>query len=296
MTTIGPLVSTDWLAEHLHDDNLVILDATTFLKLPEGDGLYSINSGIDAYKEAHIPGAVHADVLHELADPDDENAFTLPSRERFVNKIEALGVGEGKHVVIYDRVAEVGSSNAASDWATRVWWMLRFEGFDDISILEGGIRKWERENREMRSGVETNPHANFTFERRPELLATKEDVKNAMTDSSTVLMNCLSPDTFSGTVNTYGRPGHIPSSVNVYFRSLSDEESLLVKKEEELHEIFEPMGVFDTNKKVITYCGGGIAATWNAFIMYMLGREDVAVYDGSMTEWVKDESLPLTTA
>ncbi|MBN6885603.1 thiosulfate/3-mercaptopyruvate sulfurtransferase [Cytobacillus horneckiae] len=293
MTNISPIVSTQWLADHLDDANLRILDATTFLKLPSGDGLYSITNGRDAYEQEHIPGAVHADVVNELADPNDKKAFTIPSRERFVDHIEKLGVGDGNHVVIYDRIAEVGSANSASDWASRVWWQLRFEGFEHVSILDGGFRKWKAEGRDVNSGIEEYPRGTFTGERRRELLATKSDVENAIEDRNTILMNCLSPDVFSGKVNTYGRPGHIPGSKNVYFADLSDHDSLLIKKEEELRAIFEPTDVFNRRKKVITYCGGGIAATWNAFILYTLGRKDVAIYDGSMTEWVQDESAPL---
>ncbi|MGP9041549.1 sulfurtransferase [Cytobacillus kochii] len=293
--TIPPIVSTQWLEEHLNDENIRILDATTFLKLPDGDGLYSVTNGRDAYKEEHIPGAVHADVVNELANPDDPKAFTLPSRERFVEGIEKLGVGDGTHVIIYDKIAEVGSPNAASDWASRVWWQLRFEGFDNVSILNGGFRKWKEEGREIKSGIEYYPKATFNGRRRRELLATKEDVKKAIDDPNMIIMNCLSPDVFSGKKNTYGRPGHIPNSKNVFFADLSDDESLLIKDEEKLREIFEPTGVFDQSKKVITYCGGGIAATWNAFILYTLGRIDVAVYDGSMTEWVQDENAPLVT-
>lgn len=296
MTTISPLVSTEWLAEHLNDKEIRLLDATTFLKLPDGDGLYSINSGFDAYKEEHIPGAVHADVLHELADPDDKKAFTLPSRERFVEKIQQLGVDDQTHVVIYDRIAEVGSTNSASDWASRVWWQLRYEGFDNISILEGGFRKWKAEGRPTKSGEESYPQGTFTKTRRPELVATKEDVLAATKDTDTILLNCLSPEVFSGEKNTYGRPGHIPSSENVYFATLSDDETLKVKDEETLRNIFEPTGAFDSSKRVVAYCGGGIAATWNAFILYLLGRKDVAVYDGSMTEWVQDEQAPLATS
>jgi len=124
---------------------------------------------------------------------------------------------------------------------------------------------------------------------------TKEDVLKAIDDENVVIINSLNEATHNGEVNTYGRPGHIPGSVNVFFGLHSDPKTKELYDDETLRETFEKVGALDPNKKVITYCGGGIAATWNALILNKLGQNNVAVYDGSMTEWANDPSLPLET-
>ena len=296
MSNVPLLVTTDWLEERLDDPNLRLLDATTFLKHPEGDGYYDVWSGKEAYEKGHIPGAVFADLLLELSDPDSEYAFTVPTRERFVEKISDLGVGDGTYVVVYDQGAVVGADDViASDWASRLAWQLRYEGFDNVAVLDGGFPKWFAEGRTVTSEPGSYPNGNFSGVRRPELFVTKEDVLDAIEDENVIILDSLSEASFNGEVNTYGRPGHIPGSVNVFFGSLSDPATKEVYDDEKLAEIFDKVGALDPNKKVITYCGGAIAATWTGLLLNKLGQNNVAVYDGSLTEWAKDPSLPLET-
>ncbi|MCG7346172.1 sulfurtransferase [Sporosarcina sp. ACRSL] len=295
MSKVPLLVTTDWLEERLDDPNLRLLDATTFLKHPEGDGYYDVWSGKEAYEKGHIPGAVFADLLNELSDPDSEYAFTVPSRERFAEKISELGVGDGTYVVVYDQGAVVGADIIASDWASRLAWQLRYEGFDNVAVLDGGLPKWIEEGRPVTTEPGSYPKGNFTGERRPELFVTKEDVLEAINDDNVIILDSLSEASYNGEVNTYGRPGHIPGSVNVFFGSLSDPKTKELYDDEKLAEIFDEVGALDPNKKVITYCGGAIAATWTGLVLNKLGQNNVAVYDGSLTEWAKDPSLPLET-
>ncbi|WP_077212821.1 sulfurtransferase [Bacillus dakarensis] len=290
------IVNTEWLAARLEDPNLRIIDATTFLKMPEKEGeQVGMWSGRDAYNKGHIPGAVYADLMNELSDPEASLPMTVPPRDQFVKKMEELGVGEGTYVVIYDQGALVGSPVVAAQWASRLAWQLRYEGFDDISILEGGFQKWNDEGRPITTEPGHYPKGNFTGQRRPELLATKDDVREAMQNENIVLINSLSPEDFRGETNTYPRKGHIPSSVNVFFGGHADPNTRQVYDESKLRETFEKTGALDPAKKVITYCGGGIAATWNALLLNMLGQKNVAVYDGSMNEWASDPDCPLIT-
>jgi len=290
------IVNTEWLAARLDDLDLRIIDATTFLKMPEKEGeQVGMWSGQDAFNQGHIPGAVYADLMNELSDPEAPLPMTVPPRDQFVRKMEELGVGEGTYVVIYDQGALVGSPVVAAQWASRLAWQLRYEGFDDISVLEGGFQKWNDEGRPITTEPGHYPKGNFTGQRRPELLATKDDVKEAMQNENIVLINSLSPEDFRGETNTYPRKGHIPSSVNVFFGSHADPNTRQVYDESKLRETFEKAGALDPNKKVITYCGGGIAATWNALLLNMLGQKNVAVYDGSMNEWASDPDCPLVT-
>jgi len=287
------IVDTEWLAERLEDPHLRLLDATTFLKIPEKEGETGIWSGRDAYNEGHIPGAVFADLLNELSDPDAELPFTVPPREQFVKKMGELGVGEGTYVVIYDQGAMVGSPVIAAQWAARLAWQLCYEGFDDVSVLEGGYQKWKEEGRPVTTEEGHYPPAVFKGERRPEFLATKEDVKKAMDDERVILINSLSPADFRGETNTYPRKGHIPGSRKVFFGIHADQETKRLYDDSVLRETFEKAGALDPDKRVITYCGGGIAATWNALILNKLGQKNVAVYDGSMNEWAGDPDCPL---
>lgn len=291
MSNVPLFVTTDWLAERMDDPKMRILDATTFLKPTKG--YYDVWSGKEAYVKGHIPGAIFADLYEELSDPTSEFSFTVPPREQFVAKMSELGVGDDTYVVVYDQGAEVGTSTVASDWASRLAWQLKYEGFDDVSVLDGGFPKWLEEGRPISKETGSYEKTKFTGARRPEMLATKEDVKNAMDDDNIILINSLSEADFNGETNTYERSGHIPSSVNIFFGSHSDSGTKELYDDKKLRETFDKVGALDQDKKVITYCGSGIAATWNALLLNKLGQKNVAMYDGSMTEWAADKSLPL---
>lgn len=272
------LVDAAWLNEHRNDDDVIVLDATT---------QFGEAKGRDDYEREHIPEAVHADLLRDLADQSKPTAaMALPS-EQFAEKIGKLGVSNNSHVVVYDQGVMM--------WATRLWWNLRLEGHDNISVLDGGLRAWKDAGYEVASGSESNKAATFTAHRRPELYADKERVKAAVDDDSVVLINALDEDAFSGARVDYGRAGHIPSSVNVPFQNAIKEGGRLVDVDQ-VRGSYEEIAALDDSKQPVTYCGGGIAATFDAFQLARLGRDDVAVYDGSMTEWAADDSLPLKTS
>lgn len=284
MTTLPLLVDTAWLAEHREDPNLKIVDATTFLTQPEGDGYYDVESGREAYLKGHVPGAVFADLLDEFADTSAPTTFAVLGSDRFAERIGALGIGDGDTVVVYDQGVDM--------WATRLWWNLRLEGFDAVAVLDGGFRAWREAGLPVTSGEETLPRATFTAQRRPELLAEKDDVLAAIDRPDVQLVNSLDRPTFEGTRVTYARPGRIPRSSNVFFGELVSADGGALDPEE-VRPAFEAAGALEDGRQVVTYCGSGIAATYLAFQLARLGRDDVAVYDGSMTEWAADESLPL---
>lgn len=294
MTNIPLIVDSEWLSSRLDDPNLRLLDATTFLSIPDKDGAPGLWSGEKAFAEEHIPGAVFADILNNFSDREAALPMTIPSREQFVEEIEKLGVGEGAYVVIYDRGALANADVIASYWASRLRWQLKYEGFDNVAVLDGGLVKWKQEGRPVTTETITHEKGNFNFERREHLVVNKEQVRAAIENDSVVLINSLSPADFNGETNTYPRKGHIPTSKNVFFGSHSNPETRLLLSDEQLRETFGSIGALDTDKTVITYCGGGIAATWNALLLNKLGQENVAIYDGSMNEWAADETCPLT--
>lgn len=287
MSTHPLLVDPAWLDQRRDDENLRILDATTFLELSEDDGDHRVTSGAQAYEKEHIPGAVHADLLQDFSDTEAPVPFTVLDSETFAERIGRLGVGPGTHVVVYDQ--------GPTMWAARLWWNLRLEGFDDVSVLDGGLPAWKEAGLPTTNGRDSCPPMRFEAHRRPELYADKDAVLEALGDESVLLVNALDEPTFRGERQTYARAGHIPGSVNVPFEGLLDQHGR-VRDAEQVREAFASVGALDQDKKPVTYCGGGIAASFVAFDLARLGREDVAVYDGSMNEWAADESLPLETS
>ncbi|MFP2957814.1 sulfurtransferase [Myxococcus sp. 1LA] len=287
------VVDGDWLQQRLGDPNLRIIDATVHLKLPAGDGGYSLESGKESFAREHLPGAIFADLLNVFADPDAKYPMTVPSSAHFAERIGALGIGNEHLVVVYDQLDVARGPEYYQFWAPRLWWHLRLEGFTNVVVLDGGLGKWKREGRPTTTEITTHPPATFTPKRRPELLALADQVQQAIDDPRQVLINVLDDDTFHGRKKTYARPGRIPSSQHVFFGLLIDPETGGYRKPEDVKPFFEKVGALDAQKKPITYCGGGIAATVAALQLARLGREDVAVYDGSMTEWSQDPRRPL---
>jgi thiosulfate/3-mercaptopyruvate sulfurtransferase len=284
--SLPAIVDVAWLQSHLDDDDVVVVDATTHLPIPK-DGPYVPESGRETYAAEHIPGAVFADLLTDFADPDTDQAWTVPTSERFAASAGALGIGTGATVIVYDQ--------SAGFWATRLWWHLRLEGFDDVAVLNGGLAAWKAAGLPVTDDVSTATPRTFVPARRPELLRSTEEVFAALDDESTILVNVLDEPTYRGETNTYARNGHIPGSINVPVAGVLDTEKGGFKPAEELRATFEAAGLLDPTKKVVTYCGGGIAATGVAQALSLAGRGDVAIYDGSMTAWAADPELPLVT-
>lgn len=285
------LVSTEALAAELGAPDLRILDCTVFLRMaPNEDGKQRmvIESGHDYYQQGHIPGAAFADLVTDLSDPDARLRFTAPSAERFAEAMSRLGVGEGTRVVCYDANMTM--------WATRVWWLLRAFGFDNAAVLDGGWKKWTLEGRPSTTEVPNYPPANFEARPRPEMFADKDDVLAAIGAGDTCIINALRPEQHSGEASGgYARPGHIAGSVNVSAVHALDPQTNAYLPAEELRTRFADAGA-ETAGKIITYCGGGIAATSDAFVLRLLGKENVAVYDGSLSEWAADPALPMATS
>jgi thiosulfate/3-mercaptopyruvate sulfurtransferase len=277
---VDALVSTGWLAEHLEDDDLVVVDATVDIDATSG----TVVSGRARWERGHIPGAVFADLLTDLSDPDAPTPLMMPAPERAARALGGLGIGDDSRVVVYDA--------RESMWAARVWWMLQGLGHPEAAVLDGGWTAWEAEGRPVSTEAPPPRPATFSPRPRPGFFVGKEDVRAATEDGRTTIVDALTPKEYRGEAAFYGRPGHIPGAVNVPARSLVDRETQRFRPVEELRELFGP--ALDA-ESVITYCGGGVAASSDAFALRLLGQERVAVYDGSMMEWAADPELPLVT-
>ncbi|MCB0990965.1 MAG: sulfurtransferase [Acidimicrobiales bacterium] len=276
------LVDVHWLAEHLDDPDLRILECTVDLVAVAGG--FSAEPIHAAFDAEHIPNSAYVDLANELSDPDSELRFTVPSAQRFAAAMEAVGVGEGTRVVLYDRRFTM--------WATRVFWMLKAFGFDECAVLDGGLASWKAEGFAVADGAAaTPPSATFVARPRPGMFVGLDEVEAAIEDAGTCIVNALSPQNHDGTDPSYGRPGHIPGATNVFAVSLVDPDTHRYLPADELAAKFAHLG---PQGRVISYCGGGIAATSDAFVLSeILGRPDVAVYDGSLSEWIADPSRPL---
>ena len=280
------LVETDWLAAHLGMPALRILDCTVHIGFdPYAEPCYTVASGRDDFERGHIPGAQFVDVVTELSDPANPVPLMAPGAAEFAAVMGRLGIGNRSRVVLY--------SGQNAYWATRVWWLLRVFGFDNAAVLNGGWQKWRREGRPAEAGpAKPRRPTRFVVRARPELMATKPEVLAATGDPAALTINALPEDqhNFSSGVH-YGRPGHIAGSVNVPSADLVDPGTNEFRPPAELRRRFEQAGAFD--RRVITYCGGGIAATADAMALVMLGHPDVKVYDASLCEWAADPALPM---
>lgn len=302
MTTASPLpslVSPAALSEALAAPGAAIrvLDATTFLHTTVEGAAYTATTGHEQYLAEHVPGALFADVAGALSDSGSDVLFTAPTPEQFARAAAGLGIGDDTHVVVYDTVG--------SAWATRVWWLLRLFGHDAVSVLDGGLGAWKAAGLPVADGtadleaIAAAPAPTFTPRLRPHLLATKDELALTLPGvagqtSGTVVVNALDPATFTGTseLSPYTRRGRIPGSVNLPLYTLLDPGTGRFLPADELTAKLQEQGLLDADRAV-TYCGGGIAATLPAFAAFLVAGVEVAVYDGSLTEWTADEALPV---
>jgi thiosulfate/3-mercaptopyruvate sulfurtransferase len=278
------LACTDWLARHLDDPIVRVLDPSTLLPPRPDFSRYDVVPARDDYEKGHIPGAVFVDVEHELSAPDPHLHFMLPDARTFANAMSRYGVSDDSFVVTY--------STTSHWWATRLWWMLKVFGHERVAVLDGGFQKWRSENRPVETGA-ARAHSPGSFtERAPNkrMVATRDDVLAAIGSGDSCTINALRAEQHAGTGGvTYGRRGHITGSVSIPAAAHVNADNTF-KSIDELRMIFAQAL---RTPLVITYCGGGIAATSVALALDMLGHNDVKVYDASLTEWAANADLPM---
>lgn len=275
------LLQPEALAALGADDTLRVLDSTVHLE-PAKSGFRAI-SGLDRYREGHIPGAAFMDLIRDFSDTSSGLGFTLPRPEVLAGALGRLGIARDHRVVVY--------SAGHMMWATRAFWLLRYAGHDAVSVLDGGLHGWRAGDREVASGDEHYPPATFEAAPRASLFADRAATEEAIGDAEVLTVNALSPEVYAGTSDHhYGRRGHIPGSHNLHYDRLLDGH--FFRPSEALRAELDDAGLLAA-ERVITYCGGGISATLDAFACLLVGQENVAVYDGSMSEWARDPALPL---
>jgi thiosulfate/3-mercaptopyruvate sulfurtransferase len=275
---VDNLVSTEWLESHLGEPDLRIVAVPVRLDPDPAAG--AVTQG-DEWAGGHIPGSLLADLPGRLSDRSSPLPAMMPPAEEFAAAMEELGVGEETRVVLYDF-----GENA---WAARVWWMLHSVGFDDAAVLDGGWSKWQAEGRPVSTDVTEPPRGRFVVRERRPVFVGMSDVQSALGDESTCIINALDADQHSGEGSFYGIRGHIPGAINVPYLEVVDPDTGAYLPEDELRRRFETaLG----SERVVLYCGAGIAATSDAFLLRRLGHQNVAVYDGSLVEWVLSDAEP----
>jgi len=273
------LVSADWLKRHIGDPDLVVLDATVIVE-PDAEGNLRAVNGRANFESGHIPTAGFADLTGNLSDPNSSLQFGMPSPEQFAAAMGKLGVGDNSRVVLYD--------TTNSSWAARVWWMLRWIGFDRAALLNGGLAAWTEVGGNLSTEPVERAPRSLTVNLRPELIADQEEVRGAIGNDAIRLIDALPAIHFRGEWTMYDQPGHIPGAINAPVSSLFDDAG-------RFRSINELTALFGNgkDKRTITYCGGGIAASADAFVLSRLGFKNVAIYAASLQEWTANPENPM---
>ena len=279
--TDDPLVSTDWLAAHLNDPDVKVIDAS--FKLP---GVLPLP--FDDYLAAHIPGAPFFDV-DAVSDHNDPRPHMYPDAEQFARDVAALGISTGDTVVAYDSGSWVA--------APRAWWMFLSFGYRNVKVLDGGLKKWTSEGRAKQSGKVTPKPGQFSAKLDPTYIRSQQQILANIETRAEQLVDARPRGRFEGTApepRPESRSGHIPGSRNVPYAELFDAGTGAMKSLDELRKAFSGAGV-ELSRPIVTTCGSGVSALVLTLALYRLGVRGTALYDGSWAEWGQPDGPPLAT-
>ena len=278
------LVDPDWLAARLHHPDVRIFDCTVF-RTPQPIGAAKLVSGRPHWLDVHIPGAEHLDLIEDLSAPRLGLPYNLPSESLLTALLSRTGVTRDMTVVLYG----AGYLSAV----TRAWWVLRAAGLSDVRILDGGWARWVAEGHRVSQERMVLPKSEIVAHHQRDLVSTQSDVLAAIGRHDATLVNALSPEQHVGTAGThFGRPGRIPTSVNVPSSDVVNASDQRFIPRQQLVQLFENAGL-KPDDRLIAYCGGGISATTLMVALAIAGFHRVSLYDGSLMEWAADPSLPM---
>jgi thiosulfate/3-mercaptopyruvate sulfurtransferase len=274
------LVSTDWLARHLDDSDLRILDGSWHLPTENRDARAE-------FEAQHIPGAQFFDI-DAISDTSSPLPHMVPDADQFATQVAELGIGAENSVVVYD--------NSGVWSAARVRWLLRAMGLTRVAVLDGGLQKWLAEGRATTADTAKPQLATLTAHMDQSRVRDAAEVLQATQDPDIQIVDARAPERFRGEVpepRAGLRAGHIPGSRNVFFKALLNDDGTL-KPDTDLRQVFEQAGV-DLEKPVIASCGSGVTASVLCLALEKIGHRDLSVYDGSWTEWGQNEEFPIET-
>jgi thiosulfate/3-mercaptopyruvate sulfurtransferase len=260
------LVDAPWVAKHLNDTNMRILDTRNPLEAA-------------LYPTGHIPGAVFVDVFSDLCCPSE-----IMGIEPFSQLMGKLGIGDDTSVVLYDIDGGI--------WSARVWWALNYYGHQDVKILNGGLMAWIQTGQPLDTQIPSVAPAVFHAQVQPQWKASMEDVTKAIQDPDVYLVDALDRPSYFGDLIQYPRPGHIPTALSFPAVDAIDPVTKTVLAPQDLSRMLTRLGI-DPQKRVITYCGGGYAGAYDAFVLYLMGFDHVGLYDGSRAQWTSYSANPM---
>ncbi len=277
-SSVPPLVTVDWLTDHLTAPDIRVLDGSWYLPQMERDAEQE-------YAESHIPGAVFID-LDEISDTTSTFPHMLPTPDKFSSRMKQLGIGDGHHVIVYD--------GAGLFSAARFWWMFKTMGHDNVSVLDGGLPKWIASGLGTEAGKSMHSVRHHTV--RPDNTIRRDinDMRRNLETRREQVVDARSPGRFAGT-DPEPRPelssGHMPGSLSLPFNTLLNKDGTL-KAKPELTLVFKSAGV-DLTEPIITTCGSGVTAAIPYLALTVLGHPKIALYDGSWSEWAATEGAPI---
>lgn len=275
------VVSTEWLAEHLHAPDIAIIDASWHLPAAKRDAKAE-------FQAARIPGAQFFDI-DDISDTSTTLPHMLPSPEKFASRMRKLGIGDGKKVIVYD--------TAGLFSAARAWWMFRIFGHDDVVVLDGGFPKWKAEGHPIDEDPPDKPQErHFSARFQSMMVRDKAEVLAAINSGKSQIADARSPGRFTG-AEPEPRPGvrsgHMPGAANVHYATLLKPDGTL-KSPDEIAKVFAQAGI-DVKKPVITSCGSGVTAAILTLGLTLIGAKEHALYDGSWSEWGAATDTPVET-